>query len=221
MATKNTGRSLQDILDTQSSSSGKSKNGNSYSSNNKDFQHKNKRETYYRKQYNPSASNKSQHRDIVTKQSGFSITDLEFPDLITNVNQTTDTKLDYKNVVNKVTNQTYLTKTVYPGWSTINRKTKQITSYDKYGNIIDRNIKTLQDQTISTKQIYSVYNKMSNRWCEYYDSINQLLGDRSPYINYQDEIDKMVNEDNEMFTKMYENFDDSLSSDDEYLNLED
>ena len=221
MTTKNTGRSLQDILDTQSSSSGKSRNGNSCSSNYKDFQHKNRRDTYNRKQYNPSVSNKSQHRDIATKQSGFSITDLEFPDLITNANQTTDTKLDYKNVVNKVTNQTYLTKTVYPGWSTINRKTKQITSYDKYGNIIDRNIKTLQDQTISTKQIYSVYNKMSNRWCEYYDSINELLGDRSPYINYQDEIDKMVNEDNEMFTKMYENFDDSLSSDDEYLNLED
>lgn len=221
MATKNTGRSLQDILDSQAPSSGKSRIGNMYSSNNKDFQHKNKQGTNHKKHYNPSVSNKLKQRDIVTKQPEFTITDLEFPDLINNASQSTDTKLDYKNVVNKVNEQAVLTNTTYPGWSTIDRKTKQITSYDKYGNVIDRNIKNLQEQTITTKQIYSVYNNMSKRWCEYYDSINELLGDRSPHINYQDEIDKIVSEDNEMFTRMYENFDDTLSSDDEYLNQED
>ena len=36
---------------------------------------------------------------------------------------------------------------------------------------------------------------MINRWNNYRDEMNDLLGDRSPFLNYKKEIDNMVKED--------------------------
>ena len=41
-----------------------------------------------------------------------------------------------------------------------------------------------------------IMNGMINNWNNYRDEINELLGDMSPYINYRETIQKMVDEDN-------------------------
>ena len=41
-----------------------------------------------------------------------------------------------------------------------------------------------------------IINTMINNWNNYRDELNELLGDMSPYINYKETIQKMVDEDN-------------------------
>ena len=144
----------------------------------------------------------------------------QFPELTTTVSNNTNNNLDYKKVVNKVNTDLpkISSEKVIPGWTTFNKKTKEVITYDNYGNKVDKSLK-LQENDITSNQIYSVYEKMSKRWCDYYDSVNDLIGDRSPYINYKYDIQKLVEEDDEMFKNMYENLDDDLSSDDEYNNF--
>ena len=207
MATNSrSGRSLQDILDTQRSIETK-------------YTKHNKRDTFTKKQIK---SNKVEIKNNVSKDKSYTCNDNDFPELIIVKNDTKHNELDFKNVVNKTRQNIENTEKVYPGWTTINRKTKKITTYDTCGNIIDKNTNVVvNDNNIDSDQIYSLYNKLSRRWCNYYDSINYLLGDRSPYINYDYEINKIVQEDNEMFKNMYDNIDDSFTSDDEYLNIDD
>lgn len=64
--------------------------------------------------------------------------------------------------------------------------------------------------------------EMSNRWDNFRDEQNMLLGDRSPYINYKQELQDMVDEENSIQEEMYKirnnisNDDSDYYSDDEH-----
>jgi hypothetical protein len=65
-------------------------------------------------------------------------------------------------------------------------------------------------------------NAMINNWNNYRDELNDLLGDISPYINYKEIIQKMIDEDNYILEKMYSRKNTSLSDNDsEYYSEED
>lgn len=55
----------------------------------------------------------------------------------------------------------------------------------------------------TTKEILNFYNKLSIRWNRHRDEINDLIGDISPFINYKDDIKKMVQEENMILEEIY------------------
>lgn len=64
-------------------------------------------------------------------------------------------------------------------------------------------------------------NTMINNWNNYRDELNDLLGDISPYINYKEIIQKMIDEDNYFLEKMNSRKNISLSDNDsEYYSEE-
>jgi len=65
------------------------------------------------------------------------------------------------------------------------------------------------------------YKRLVKKWCDYYDSQNELLGDRSPFIDYKYEIQRLVDEDEELFNNLYEDGNYYSSSDDEFTNFDD
>ena len=149
-------------------------------------------------------------------------------DTITDISSNTaSNSIDYTSIINN-TSSVYNTSTedVYPGWTLINKKTKEITTYDSRGRKVDLSCKTL-NQTLGTcdddcvEQIYNCYQVLSDNWCEYYDTQNELLGDRSPFINYKDEIDKLAREDEEIFSNLYQDLNNYSSSDDEFICMDD
>jgi hypothetical protein len=65
-------------------------------------------------------------------------------------------------------------------------------------------------------------NAMINNWNNNRDELNDLLGDISPYFNYKEIIQKMIDEDNYILEKMYSRKNISLSDNDsEYYSEED
>jgi len=149
--------------------------------------------------------------------------EIQFPDLLVSKNDIVEktTMLDYKNVVSLVDkNPVSVSTKTMPGWTLIDTKTKIITTYDKYGRIVEHT-KTCNDNDLTRDQIYTLYRNMSARWCNYYDEINDLLGDRSPHINYKAEIEAIVREDEELFKHIYQDINDYSSSDDDVNNFDD
>ena len=93
------------------------------------------------------------------------------------------------------------------GWTVFDKKTKRIISNNtKYNNY--------SSSDISVNDIYKIYNRLSNNWNAFRDEINYLYGDRSPYINYKEELNKIVEEENNIYEEMY-NYHNSQSSDDD------
>lgn len=58
--------------------------------------------------------------------------------------------------------------------------------------------KELEQQTYT-----NAINTMINNWNSYRDELNDLLGDMSPYFNYKEIIQKMIEEDNYILEKIY------------------
>ena len=205
------GRSLQDILNSQSSAKySRNKTRQGYQKN----KYSDRRSQLHKHDNQKKHSNKKVENSIV-------IDDLQqFPELLVKKSQELDNNsLDYKDIINKneVKNSDIYSEKSIPGWSTINRKTKQVITYDKLGYKVNKTSNNYVNESLPTiTQIYSTYEKLAKHWCEYYDSINDLLGDRSPYVNYKDEIEKIVEEDDDLFKKMYEDVDENISSDDEF-----
>ena len=112
-----------------------------------------------------------------------------------------------------------------PGWVFIDKKTKRITRYDLHGNPVvvkeglgvERSGGIVMNRSQQSREIYKIYEKMSNRWNNYYDENNRLFGDRSPYLNYQSAIDKIVEEENRLFKTCYHDYNDYLSGDDDVI----
>ena len=93
------------------------------------------------------------------------------------------------------------------GWTVFDKKTKKIISNNiKYNNY--------SSSDISVNDIYKIYDKLSNNWNAFRDEVNYLYGDRSPYINYKEELNKIVVEENNIYEEMY-NYHNSQSSDDD------
>ena len=55
---------------------------------------------------------------------------------------------------------------------------------------------------LEEKNYKTTINAMINNWNKYRDEINDLLGDMSPYINYKEIIQKMIDEDNYILEKI-------------------
>ena len=72
------------------------------------------------------------------------------------------------------------------GWTIINKKTREMIVSDSTKKLIDK---------IEKEKYHKITSEMINRWNNYRDEINDLVGDLSPYINYKEEIDNMVKED--------------------------
>ena len=113
-----------------------------------------------------------------------------------------------------------------PGWTFIDKKTKRITRYDLRGNpVVVKECLGVErgqggvvmNRSQQSREIYKIYEKMSNRWNNYYDENNRLFGDRSPYLNYQSAIDKIVEEDNRVFKTCYHDYNDYSSGDDDVI----
>jgi len=197
---KTSGRSLDDILNGQKSGyrvNGRRRNNNRYSS---------------------SVAN-----SVNIKIKPYNLEAGDFPDLVINSNDNnsetnSERNNDYKRVVvesdfTDPSRNTITNSKGKPGWTTIDKKTRQITSYDNYGNVVYRNNTVCIHSR--TQEIYKIYQVMSDRWNNYYDETNELLGDRSPYINYQSAIDQIVHEDNISFKKCYHDYTDYSSGDDD------
>tara|TARA_B100001769_G_scaffold242015_1_gene209829 strand:- start:51 stop:293 length:243 start_codon:yes stop_codon:yes gene_type:complete len=76
--------------------------------------------------------------------------------------------------------------------------------------------KTEKKKEETTKEILEFYKKLSNRWNNYRDEINELVGDTSPFINYKNDIEKIVEEENMILEEIYnETTNYSSSSDDD------
>ena len=52
------------------------------------------------------------------------------------------------------------------------------------------------------KKYITIMNAMINNWNNYRDELNELLGDMSPFINYKEIIQKMIDEDNYILEKI-------------------
>lgn len=94
-------------------------------------------------------------------------------------------------------------------WTIINKKTKEI-------KVSESTI--LLKELIEEKNLKKKLDRMIENWNNFRDEINELLGDTSPYYNYKEEIQKMVDEDNMINELMYDNennYDSEYSSDEE------
>lgn len=103
--------------------------------------------------------------------------------------------------------------TLNNNWTTINKKTKEI--------VISESTKLLKEK-YEKENYYHELEKMINRWNNYRDEMNDLLGDRSPFLNYKKEIDNMVKEDikiNKMIEKRENEKYDSDSDEENNKNL--
>jgi len=127
-----------------------------------------------------------------------------------------NTTLTYRDSVNKNTNTNIATNTnvKLEGWTYFNKKELN-KKYEKEDNKNVKNTKKRKEER--TKDIYKFYEKLSIRWNNYRDEKNYLWGDTSPYINYKDDIEKIVNEENMILEEIYNtstNY--SSSSDDDF-----
>ena len=100
----------------------------------------------------------------------------------------------YKSSNKLVTSENYLKN----GYSLIKRNpiTKKIEiSYSTNYDAINKELEQ--------KKYKHGIETMINRWNNYRDEVNNLLGDLSPFINYKETIRKMVEEDNYILEEIY------------------
>ena len=223
------GRSLQDILNNCENNShrrnthhGNSHHGNSHHGNSHRG-NSHRRNTHHGNSHRGNShhgSKHSIHAQIGKETIGPDLNINNFPELVlknntgSNPNDITvavgPDNLDFKKVVdlldNDETNEYNETMEkrclLKPGWTFIDKRTRKITTYDIYGRVIINGSQN-NDINVTSQDIYNVYNSMSKRWSKYYDDRNELLGDRSPYVNYKHTIDTIVREDDERFKKIY------------------
>ena len=146
-----------------------------------------------------------------------------FPSLVNNqIHINTSSKnQNYKHLIdieNDISNTDYSNnkfnteKEFKKGWTVFDRKTKKIISNNTKYN-------TFSSSDISINDIYKIYDKLSNNWNAFRDEVNYLYGDRSPYINYKKELNKIVQEENNIYEEMYNYHNSQLSDeDDDYDN---
>ena len=163
-------------------------------------------------------------KEIVEKTFVLNNDDVQFPQLNIGLNnpniQTDDIKENkFKDALKiEFPQKIEVENKHWAGYTVFNTKNKTWKTYDKNGIVVfPENYKKYQKDKatqISSDDIMKVYEQMSANWCKYYDEINELVGDISPYIDYKNEIQKLVDEDNAMFNELYGN-DGNISSDDE------
>jgi hypothetical protein len=61
----------------------------------------------------------------------------------------------------------------------------------------------LKKQEMEEKNYKKKINAMINNWNNYRDEVNEILGDRSPYCDYKEILNKMIEEDNYIMEELY------------------
>ena len=115
-----------------------------------------------------------------------------------------------------------------------NEKLKSLNSYLKNGyslikrNPITKKVEITYSNNYESKKKeleHQNYNKvlasMINNWNNYRDELNNLLGDISPYYNYKETLQKMIDEDNYILEELHKQkhkqiFDNTNDNDSEY-----
>jgi len=74
---------------------------------------------------------------------------------------------------------------------------------------------------LEQQQYNRTINAMINNWNNYRDELNELLGDISPYFNYKETLQKMIDEDNYILEELHkqkhkQNHDTTNDNDSEY-----
>ena len=115
-------------------------------------------------------------------------------------------------------NQSYASTTlnVYKSSNTNNEKLKTLDAYLKNGYSLIRKNPITKKVEITYSNNYEAkkkelekqnYNKliasMIDNWNNYRDELNDLLGDISPYYNYKEIIQKMIDEDNYILEELH------------------
>jgi len=115
-------------------------------------------------------------------------------------------------------NQSYAstTRNIYNSSNTNNEKLKTLDAYLKNGYSLIRKNPITKKVEITYSNNYEAkkkeleqqnYNKliasMINNWNNYRDELNDLLGDISPYYNYKEIIQKMIDEDNYILEELH------------------
>ena len=108
------------------------------------------------------------------------------------------------------------------GWTIMKKEngkiildSKKIRNKDLSQNLVNN------EPLITLKEWENVCLKLSNNWNKFRDEDIELLGDRSIYFNYKEEIEKMVEEDEYIAEEIYKYNNGILGSDYESDNYSD
>ena len=111
-------------------------------------------------------------------------------------------KISYTNITKNIEKQKNQEKSEinYNGWTVLNKS-----SLKKLKEIKEKKQKQEEEnlKKYSLEDWYSLCIKLSSNWDKYRDTQNELLGDRSPYINYKNDIQKIVDEENYIQEEIY------------------
>ena len=101
-------------------------------------------------------------------------------------------------------------------YNNTNEKLETLESYLKNGYSLIRRNPTTKKVEISYSTNYeskkkeleqqkynTILSSMINNWNNYRDELNNLLGDTSPYYNYKEIIQKMIDEDNLILEELH------------------
>lgn len=100
----------------------------------------------------------------------------------------------YRSSTNLLTSENYLKN----GYSLIKRNPKT----NKVEIIYSHNYERINKE-LEQKKHKAGIETMINRWNIYRDEVNYILGDLSPYYNYRETLQKMIEEDNYILEEMY------------------
>ena len=101
-----------------------------------------------------------------------------------------------------------------------NINTANISYNNKYSSTIETNSNN-DNISLKTKEWLSLCNKMSKNWNKFRDYDIEVLGSRSIYFNYKEEIKRMVREEEYIEEEIYKHehnisdYDSEYNSDDE------
>ena len=76
----------------------------------------------------------------------------------------------------------------------------------------NKKLSTNKMETSYEKNYINCINKLSNNWNNFRNKDIELVGDRSEYINYEEEINKIADEDEEI-QKLLQEYNETLSED--------
>tara|TARA_B100000965_G_scaffold403139_1_gene430589 strand:+ start:3526 stop:3972 length:447 start_codon:yes stop_codon:yes gene_type:complete len=76
----------------------------------------------------------------------------------------------------------------------------------------NKKLSTNQRETSYKENYINCINKLSNNWNNFRNKDIELVGDRSEYINYEEEINKIADEDEEI-QKLLQEYNETLSED--------
>jgi len=123
----------------------------------------------------------------------------------------------YVDIMNFSNNEIIEEETNITKWTIINKKSGLIKEA-KSTQLLKKKFESMKD-TREKNKYNNNFNNMINFWLYYRNSINELLGDISPYINYVNEIKDMIEEDEKIERTIEENnYAENYSDSDEEIN---